>query len=217
QDIKKIISQYFGWMPKQPSLRRPITEEPIQMGERRVSVHLDANPQIIIGYHKPPLGTSDDYVFEVIESILSRGRTSRFYRTFVEQRGLAESVQADNGSPASRYPNLFAIFATPRHPHGSGEVEAAIHQMIEMLKVEPVTETELQKVKNQVLADFIRRQGSNEGLAGMLSYYQALLGDFHYMTKYMANINKVNADDIMRVAKTYFKKDNRTVAVIVKE
>ena len=116
KEVRRLIEKYFGTIPGQDNITSMMTEEPRQSGERRVSVLMDANPQLIIGFHKPALPDPDDYVLEVIESILSRGRTSRFYKTLVEEKGLAEDVQASNGTPGSRYSNLFAIFATPRHP-----------------------------------------------------------------------------------------------------
>jgi predicted Zn-dependent peptidase len=216
--VRRMIEKYFGTMAgRNHTLPSRITEEPAPSGERRVTVHVDANPQFIMGYHKPPPPSQDDYVFDVIEAILSRGRTSRFYKTLVEERGLAEDVQATNGTPGARYPNLFAIFATPRHPHGNQVLEAAIDEMIETVKKDPVGEKELQKIKNQVRADFVRRQASNEGLATMLSYFQVLLGDYRYITNYADVIDKITADDIMRVSRTYLVKDKRTIATIVKE
>lgn len=217
EHVLKIIKTYFGPLRRQPALRTSLTLEPRQAGERRGTIRMKANPQMIIGYHKPPPPSQEDYIFDVIESILSRGRTSRFYKTLVEQKGLAESVQAANGTPGARYANLFAVFATPRHPHGNQVLEAAIDEMMETLKREPVSPEELTKVKNQVRADFIRQQQSNQGLASMLSYYQTLLGDYRYMTTYVTAIEKITADDILRVAKTYFIRDNRTVAQIEKE
>ena len=217
EKVFKIIKTYFGPLRRQPVLHMSLTPEPRQAGEKRTVLRMETNPQMIIGYHKPPPPEKDDYIFDVIESILSRGRTSRFYKSLVEEKGLAESVQASNGTPGSRYANLFAIFATPRHPHKNGELEAAVEEMIDRLKREPVSEHELTKVKNQVRADFIRQQRSNQGLAGMLSSYQCLLGDYRYMTTYVAAIEKITADDILRVAKTYLNRDNRTVAQIDKE
>ena len=171
----------------------------------------------MIGYHKPPPPADEDYVFEVIEAILSSGRTSRFYRTLVEKKGLAESVQISSGIPGSRYPNQFVIFATPRHPHGNDKLEAAIYEMIEQLKTDLVPEEELRKIKKQVRAGFIRRQSSNEGLASMLSFYQALLGDYRYIMSYSDMIDKVTAEDVRMVAKKYLHRANRTVAGIFKE
>ncbi|KAF0117562.1 MAG: M16 family peptidase, partial [bacterium] len=74
----EIIKKHFEHIPSQPIPSFIPTKEPEQMGERRIKVKFDANPSLIIGHHKPTVPDFDDYVFDVIDSILSRGRTSRF-------------------------------------------------------------------------------------------------------------------------------------------
>ena len=211
----EIIKKYFGAIPSRHLDPSPITEEPPQKGERRVYIVSDANPQMIIGYHKPAMPDYDDYVFDVIECILSKGRTSRFYKVLVEEKTFAESVHAVNGLPGAKYNNLFAIFAKPRHPHTSAELESAIYDEIEILKTKTVPEKELQKVKNQIKADFIRNLNSNSGLANLLSYFEAVTGSYEYITDHIKVIERVTSDDIMRVAKKYLTPDNRTVAKLV--
>jgi predicted Zn-dependent peptidase len=73
----------------------------------------------------------------------------------------------------------------------------------------------LEKVKNQIRADFIRGLNSNKGLADMLSYYEALLGDFHYLLDYTRTIDRITSEDILQAAQTYLTKENRTVATLV--
>jgi predicted Zn-dependent peptidase len=206
-----IIKKYFGAIPSRHIDLSPITEEPPQKGERRVDIVSDANPQMVIGYHKPALPDFDDYVFDVIECILSKGRTSRFYRVLVDEKALAESVHAVNGVPGAKYDNLFAVFAKPRHPHTNAAIEQAVYEEIEKLKSELVGEKELQKVKNQISADFIRSLNSNLGLANLLSYFEAITGSYQYITDHIKVIEQVTSGDIMRVAKKYLVPDNRTV------
>lgn len=213
----KIVEKYFGRIPAQKLASPPITEEPRQSGERRVEVIFDAEPQMILGYHKPPPPVFADYLFDMIESILTKGRTSRLFKTLVQEKGLAETIQAANGLPGSRYPNQFVIFATPRHPHTLGELEQAIDREIERLQREPISESELEKVKNQIRADFIRGLDSNAGLAGMLSYYEALLGDYRYLAEYTTTIDRITTDDILQAARTYLTPENRTVATLIKK
>jgi predicted Zn-dependent peptidase len=213
--IRKIVEKYFDRISPQKFSHAVITEEPRQQGERRIDVIFAAEPQMILGYHKPPPPVYADYVFDIIESILTRGRTSRLFKTLVDEKRIAENIQAANGLPGSRYPNQFVLFATPRSPHGCRELEQAIDQEIEKLRQEPVSEKELEKVKNQIRADYIRGLDSNEGLAGMLSYYEALLGDFHYMIDYTGIIDRITPQDILQVAQTFMVKDNRTVATLV--
>jgi len=211
------IKKYFGIIPRQNIALRHITKEPPQTGEKRIEVTHDASPQMVIGYHKPNMPAFDDYVFDVIESILSRGRTSRLYKTLVSEKGVADSIQTSNGMPGSRFANLFTIYGAPRHPHTNVELEALIYSEIERLKKEPVSDRELEKIKNQLKADFIRDLDSNAGLASTLSYFEALLGDYRYITNHIHEIEKITSADIIRVARKYLTSDNRTVALLVKK
>jgi predicted Zn-dependent peptidase len=211
----RIVKKYFGGIRRQKMSVVHISDEPPQRGERRVEVSFSARPQLIIGYHKPTLPSYDDYVFDVIESILSQGRTSRLYKSIVEKKGLAESVQAANGWPGVRYPNLFALFATPRDSHACAELESAIYEEIERLKTEEVSSQEIEKTKNQLKADFIRGLASNSGLASKLSYYEMLAGDYRYLVNHVDFIEKITPADIIRVANTYLTKENRTVATLI--
>jgi predicted Zn-dependent peptidase len=192
-----------------------MSEEPEQSGERRVEVEFDANPGLIIGYHKPALPHFDDYVFDVIDILLSGGRTSRLYKVLVEEKKIAVSVSTVNGLPGSRYSNLFAIFATPRNPHTCDELEEEIYRQIDKLKKEALTSYEFDKVKNRLEAGFIRSLNSNAGLASRLSYYQVIAGDWRYIEEHLGIIGRVTPEDVMEVAKKYLIKKNRTVAKIV--
>jgi predicted Zn-dependent peptidase len=120
-----------------------------------------------------------------------------------------------NGFPGVRYPNLFAIFATPRDPHTNDELEKAIYEELEILKTEEVSALEIEKTKNQLKADFIRGLASNSGLASKLSYYEMLAGDYRYLVNHVNFIEKITPADIIRVANTYLTKENRTVATLV--
>jgi predicted Zn-dependent peptidase len=159
----------------------------------------------------------DDYVFDVIDMILTDGRTSRLYKSLVEEKKIAVSVSTANGMPGSRYPNLFTIFATPRSPHTCAEAEEEIYRQLAILCDQPVTSRELAKVKNNLEAGFIRSLASNAGLAAQLSYYQSLGGDWRYIENHLDVISRITADDVSRVAKRYLVPRNRTVATLVKK
>jgi predicted Zn-dependent peptidase len=147
---------------------------------------------------------------------LTSGRTSRLYKRLVEEERIASEVSSSNGFPGERYPNLFVIFATPRHPHTAEELEKAIGQELDRLKSEPVSEPELKKVKNQIQTDFLRQLNSNSKLAYWLSYGQCLFGDWRYFSDRLQSYEGVTAEDVRRVAQKYFVARNRTVAVLAK-
>ena len=213
----KLIEKYFGRIPVNNKKKNVIPVEPPQTEERKVEVIFDANPMMIIGYHKPTTPAYDDYVFDVLETILTTGRTSRLYNLLVTEMGIAESVSTVNGIPATRYPNLFTIFAKPRYPHTNKELEDVILREIENIKTQPVTEMELAKAKNQLRMNYIKSLDSNGELAAMLSYYEVLLGDYRYISNYLNFTDKVSAEDIQKAAKLYLNKENRTIAVLKKD
>ncbi|MDC4205077.1 MAG: insulinase family protein [Candidatus Manganitrophus sp.] len=175
----------------------------------------EANPQVVIGYHKPNFEHPDDPVFDVIDSLLSLGRTSRLYKKLVVEKKIAVGASSSSGTPGARYANLFTLSATPRAPHTAAEVEEAIYEELERLKNEPPTEKELEKVITNLNADLVRSLRSNNGLASQLAYFEAVAGDWRYVLRNRDNIMKVTGEDVMRVARTYFTKKNRTVATLV--
>jgi len=216
EEALPLLKKYFERIPRQvlpPPLR---TVEPAQAGERRLEVVSDANPQLIIGFHKPNPPHPDDGALEIMEGLLSSGRTSRFYRRLVEEEKIAAEVSAANGWPGERYPNLFAVFAAPRHPHTAGELEKAILEELERLKREPVSAEELKKIKNQIQTGFLRQLNSNPKLAYWLSYGQSLFGDWRYLVQRLEAYEKVTPEDIRRVAEKYLTARNRTVATLVR-
>ncbi len=217
KEVMTLIEQTFGTIPASPSQPPLVTVEPPQRGERRVEVEFDAEPSLVIGFHKPALGHPDDYVFDVIDAVLSDGLTSRLYTSLVREKRIAVSVGSDANYPGVRSPNLFILNATPLAPHTTAEVEAAIYAEIERLKTEPVSPKELEKVLNNLDADLVRALRSNGGLASQLALFQTVAGDWRYALKSRDKIAAVTPADIQRVATEYFMKSNRTVATLVKK
>jgi predicted Zn-dependent peptidase len=217
QETLKLIEKYFGRISAIKKNKNMIPEEPQQKEERRVKVEFDANPMMIIGFHNPNAPAREDYVLDVLDTILTNGRTSRLFKKLITDRQIAKSVSSVNGLPATRYPNLFTIFAQPRHPHTNFELEEMILQEIENIKTSPVTSEELTKAKNIIKTEYIKNLDSNSEIASMLTYYEVLLGDYRYISEYPQNIDQVTAEDIMKVAEVYLTKANRTIAVLEKK
>jgi predicted Zn-dependent peptidase len=216
-NVKKMLKKYFGPIPAQNPPPPLETREPEQQGERRVVVEHTANPSLMIGFHKPIYPDPDAIAMEVLSDILSNGRTSRLYKTIYEEKELTGESPNSYSGPGNRYDNLLVISAEPRHPHTLEEVEAAVYEELEKLKTEPVTDRELQRIKNQIDAQMVRQLGSNLGIAFQLLMGQLFLGDYKAMFKMYDKIKEVTADDIMRVANKYLVQKNRTVAYRVKK
>jgi len=209
----KLVGDYFGAIPAGTPVPPLATVEPPQKGEKRIAIDFDAEPQLAIAWHKPTLPEHDDYVFDLLDLVLSGGRTSRLYRSLVIDQQLATSV-GSYGAPGSRYPNLFVISAVPRYPHTVAEVEAAIYAELDRLAAEPVSETELQQALNRLRTDHLRGLQSNDGLARTLTYYQTVAGDWRYLTRYDGVVSQIGAQEISDLVRRTLTADNRTVVTL---
>jgi predicted Zn-dependent peptidase len=212
EQVQKLAEKYFGPIPPKP-LPAPLeTREPEQKGERRVVLEHTANPRLMIGFHKPIYPDPDAAALDVLESILAGGRTSRLYKSIYEEKQLTAEEPNVSDGPGQRYENLMVIEAAPRAPHTAEEVENAILAEIETLKKEPISDRELQRVRNQLDAGMIRSLGSNIGITFQVAFGQLFYGDYHAMFRSFDRTKLVTAADVQRVANKYLTPKNRTVA-----
>jgi predicted Zn-dependent peptidase len=179
-------------------------------------IHDRSQPIYVEGYHRGDFRDPDDAVYDVMGDLLSKGRTSRLYRSLVRDKRIA--LEAQGGSfPGNKYPNLFFFYAAPTQGHTAEEMAGPIHDEIERLKTQDVSDEELQSIKTRAKADLIRGLGNDQGLAIQLGEYQALYGDWRELFRQIEEIEKVTKADIRRVAQKTFREENRTVAKIETE
>lgn len=215
-DLLPKIRQHFG--PIQRAADPPAVRavEPDQRGERRVFLKKEAElPFVFMGYHVPNLKHSDNFALEVLAYILSGGKSARIYKSLVYEKQLA--LFAGGGyDRESIDPNLFPLYASVMPGKTAEEVEQALTAEIERVKNELIPDRELQKVKNQIEADFLFGQDSVFNLARVLAEYE-IVANWRAWEAYLPGIRAVTAADLQRVAKAYLTPDNRTVAVLVPE
>ena len=214
RDIK-VIRKYFGVVPKGPDVQAELPMELKQTAERRVTVPYDAEPQLLVGYHKPTYPNREAYVMDVLDYILGSGRTSRLYRQLVTKKQLAVSVDTSSATPGTRYPNLFTISLVPRAPHTAGELETALYQELAKVKQSGVTPAELERAKTLLRADVLRSLASGESLAANLAYNELFSGGWRKLFDDLDTYDTVTAAELQKAAQRTFTKQNRTVATLV--
>lgn len=211
----QLVQRYFGSLEPGVPVPPVVDREPQQQGERRVHVTFDAEPQLIIAYHKPTMPDPDDYAFDILMQILGEGRTSRLYKSLVVDKQLVTGVSVF-GAPGSRYGNLMSISLTPKQSCSCVDIEAAVYAEIQQLQSEPISTAEIEKARRQIMTSILRGLKGNSGLARMLSAYE-ILGGWEYLVEYEQQLNSVTAEDIMAIAERYLHSDNRTVATLGRE
>lgn len=209
-----IVEKYFGSLPSGSKPEPLTTVEPQQFAERSVVLREASQPFYLEGYHRPDIHDPDDVVYDVISDLLSQGRTSRLYRSLVRDKKIAAAAAGFSGFPGNKYPSLFAFFAIPVPPHTPQELAQGIHEEIDRLKTQDVTDEELAMVKTRAKANLIRGLADNQGLAAQLAEFQTNYGDWRELFRNVDRLEKVTKADVRRVANKVFVESNRTVAMI---
>lgn len=212
----EMIKQHYGTLPASP---KPIptvdTVEPAQNGERRFTLKWkdEIEPRVIIGYHIPEATHDDTAALSVLAYALGSEEKpdSILYKTLIESEKATEvnAVNQENVHPA-----LFHFTATCQSDVSPDEVEALLHDCIEHFKTTPIDAELLQSIKTFARKDTAIKRDDLKSFAEFLAESQACV---HWQWRFQVPdlIDAVTADDVMRVAKTYFKKSNRTVGHLV--
>ncbi|HDO21572.1 MAG TPA: insulinase family protein [Nitrospirae bacterium] len=211
--IYKNIKRAFGDIPVGKGRSEINTVEPVQRGEKRIFLEMEAKlPYVLIAYHTPVFPDDDSYALDVLESILS-GKSGRLYRNVVHN---SDAVLDAFAEYMEMYvdPMLFLLGGTAAPGNDPGRVEKALYGQIDLLKKEAPADREVQKAKNQVEASFIMQQDSLYMQARVIGMFE-ILGGWRLKDKYLEGIRNVTPEDVRRVAKKYFTRENRTVGILI--
>jgi zinc protease len=209
-----LARKYFESIPSQPPPEPIRTKEPEQRGERRVSVVADAQtPLLQFAYHgisgaDPRLPT-----LELLTRILTDGDASRLHRVLVEEQKLA--ISADSYIEAGFDPGIAWLVLTLPAGGDLGRAEATFDEEIEELISAGVTQEELDRARNQALADFWRSLTTINGKAQALGTYAVLQGGHERLFDAPAAYERVTPADIKKLATEILRATNRTVGVVI--
>lgn len=203
----RLIRQRFGGVPSRDLPPPVYTVEPVQRGERTVTIRREGSAErVMIGYHIPSLTDPDIYPIVVLDRILSGGRSGRLYQALVETR-LAVSAWSSSGG--RRDPSLFLLGATAQQGVTAQQIEQALLDQVEKARSSLPTDEELQAAKNQLEAYFIFQNDSVSDQGEQLGYYNTL-DSWRYLDTLIPNIKAVTAEQVRTVAAKYLTRDNMT-------
>jgi len=215
QNTEKIIRKYFSDLkPRQIDTHSRMSEK-LGTGEKRFEVIFPNGPQIFMGWHKPTFPHPDNFVFEIIDLVLSKGSESRLNKRLLFKEKLAMSVDVWNGDPGERYSNLLKISASINSDADHRHVEKIIWEEIERLKTEDIRDEEINRIKNQLAAEFFRGLDNNANLADYLSYYELVSGNWENLFNVYESIYNVSKEDIKRVSSKYLTRENVTIGYLI--
>jgi zinc protease len=207
--------KYFEGIPASAGpIPRPNTPEPVQTAERDVAKSYTNTPlpAVVIGYKIPARYTPDSYALDLASNILTGGESSLLYQSLVYKDQIA--VQTAGYGDFSEDPNLFWAFAIMNPGHTPEVGEKALVSILDGLKTQPVTASELQKAKNQEISGFVLGRDTDEEKAVALAGAALIGKDPNLVNTELERYLKVTPEDIERVAKEYFVSQRATILTI---
>ena len=207
-----LVQKYLGSIPKPTrQLDKTYTEEPPQDGERLVILRRVGNVGSVgVGYHMPSASHPDWAPLNLLGGILSQSPNGRLSKALVESK-LATSANARSDN--AHDPGLFTVSAQA-DPEQLEAVRDVTLKIMENLGSTPFTAEEVEKAKARSKRNAEMLPENSNGMAQALSSASAL-GDWRLLFLQRDRIAAVTAEDVNRVASTYFKKHNRTLGMYI--
>jgi len=213
KEIFRLAAEHFAPIPAQAPPPEVTTVEPAQAGERRIVVEAPAQtPLLHMAFHAFSASDPQTLPLNLLLNILASGDSSRLHRVLVEDEGMALSVGAWLAEGFD--PGLAYFYLTL--PPGGDPVAAERRMIEELLRVvaDGVSESEMQKARNIMLADFWRGLATINGKAGAVGDYEVFHGNYEKLFNLPATLDIITVDDLQDVATQVFDTGNMTVGVL---
>jgi len=211
QEVKRLAEKWFGNIPKGESFVRDLPAEPVQTEPRREEVVAEVPADsIYVAFHGPDRLSDDYQTMDLISDILSRGSSSRLYRSLIKDQRLFSEINAY--VLGSIDPNLFVVEGKPLPHVALEEAEQAIWKQLDEVCTTMVSEEELQKVKNKIESTMLFAELSILDKAMNLAYYETISRAEDYnkeVEKYLA----VTPQQIQNMAQYLFRKENTSTLI----
>ena len=208
---KELVNKYFGEIPKgKEEIVRPKEVEPVKKAEVRDIVYDNVQlPLVLFAYHMPAQGTPDYYALSMLGTVLTGGESSRMTKEIKDKQ--QKAIQVQSIPFPLEDPGLFIALGLCNKGVKAEDLEASMDAEIQKVKKDLITETEFQKIRNQVETDFVTRNSTVQGIGESLANYFVYFGDANLINTELQRYMKVTREDIKRVANKYFTKENRVV------
>lgn len=170
-----------------------------------------AEPSVAVAWHKPTLPDPDEYAFDLIESLLCDGRSSRLQKRLIYDRKMAGDLSCTVAYPGGRLSNLFLVWIDPLRSVAPEHILAVVGDEMRRLRDEPVGEEELASAKKRATAGLVFALDRNMSLAQQLAEFETIFGDWRIFADYPRRIAAVTPADLQRTAARFLTDANRVV------
>lgn len=204
----RLAARYFGPIRKGVDFPEVRTRDPEPVGQKRfASIRENARPSIDILFPTPPIQDPDAAALEIVEGVLS-GAAGRLEPVLVDS--LRVATEAGAGNNARPYAGMFEVSATPAPGVDPERVEGLLWDAVAKLRDSLVSERELERVRNRVLANRVAGLRSMDDVARTLGFME-LYGDWRLISTFPRAVAQVDARQVREVARRYLRPERATV------
>jgi zinc protease len=204
-----MVTDAFGKIPRPTrKLEEPYTVEPVQDGERSVTLRRVGDVQdLIMVYHVPAAVHPDFAPVQILARVLADTPSGRLYKSLVEAK---KATAVSSELLELHDPGFVAFEAQVRQEQSLDEARQIMSSTIDALKSNPPTKEEVDRARTALLKniDMTLNAADRVGLAMSESI---AAGDWRLFFINRDRLRAVTPADVQRVAATYLKVSNRTV------
>lgn len=194
----RLAEKWFGPIPARVIAERDLPKEQPQTSIRRKTVerHVPVSA-LYMSFHTCDRLHADYHVFDMLTDLLANGRSSRLIINLVRERQLFTSIDAyitgsvDDG--------LLIINGKPATGVSLEAAEKAVWEELDALKTEPVSEQEIEKVKNRFESEQIFSNTNYLNVATNLAYHE-LIGHAEDINREVGKYRSITARQVCDVA-----------------
>ncbi|OCX53943.1 peptidase M16 [Mucilaginibacter sp. PPCGB 2223] len=215
EQIRALAEKWFGPIPAGLKYHRDLPQEPVQTEARRqtVTAKVPLN-SLYIAFHMPERTDEEYYTTDLISDLLSRGNSSRLYRTLVKEKQLFSEIHAYTTESIDA--GMFVVDGKPLAGVSIADAEAAIWEELEKIKNELVENDELTKVKNKTESTMMFSEMSLLDKAMNLAFFE-LLGDADQLNLEISRYLAITPQHVQRQAQHLFSKQNSSTLIYLAE
>lgn len=209
EETIRLAEKWFGPIPARNIPPRQLPAEKPQTAVRRKTVErkvpVDA---IYMAFHMSNRMHPDYYVYDMITDILSNGRSSRFIQSLVQEQKLFTSIDAYISGSLDE--GLLHVTGKPVESVSLEQAEKAIWKELEKMKTVPVSEQELEKVKNRYESEQIFNNINYLNVATNLAFFE-LTGKAEDINEEVGKYRAVTAEQIQATSARCFVPENCSI------
>lgn len=209
EETIRLAETWFGPIPARNISPRQLPAEKPQTAVRRKTVErkvpVDA---IYMAFHMSNRMHPDYYVYDMITDILSNGRSSRFIQSLVQEQKLFTSIDAYISGSLDE--GLLHVTGKPVEGVSLEQAEEAIWKELEKMKTVPVSEQELEKVKNRYESEQIFNNINYLNVATNLAFFE-LTGKAEDINEEVGKYRAVTAEQIQATSARCFVPENCSI------